>query len=148
MEQLKTNYKDDMFEGARRYRITQNSDGTSGITDATTYTQEGDQYGANDINGTNETVNALMGVKSVTLPTSGWTGSSAPYSQTVDVAGILATDTPVLIKMLTGTETEAAVKAYNKAFGFIFAGESGNGTVTFKAYKKPATDLTVGLKGV
>lgn len=148
MELLKTNYKDDMFEGARRYRITQNSDGTSGITDATTYTQEGDQYGANDINDTNEAVNALMGVKPVSLSAFGWTGSAAPYSQTVDVAGILVTDTPVLVKMLAGTETETVVKAYNKAFGFIFAGETGNGSVTFKAYKKPATDLTVGLKGV
>ena len=87
-------------------------------------------------------------VKTVSLPASGWNGSAAPYSQVVNVVGILATDTPVLVKMLTGTETEAVVKAYNKAFGFIFAGETGNGNVTFKAYKKPATDLTVGLKGV
>lgn len=148
MEQLKITYKDDIFEGARRYRITQNSDGTSGIADATTYTQQGDQYGANDINGTNKTVNALMATKTVSLPASGWTGSAAPYSQTVSVAGILATDTPVLIKMLTGTETEAAVKAYNKAFGLIFAGETAADSVTFKAYKKPTTDIIVGLKGV
>lgn len=87
-------------------------------------------------------------IKTVSLPASGWTGSAAPYSQTVEVTGILATDTPVLVKMLAGTATEAVVKAYNKAFGFIFAGETANGTVTFKAYKKPATDLTVGLKGV
>ena len=87
-------------------------------------------------------------VKTVSLPASGWTGSAAPYSQTVDVAGILATDTPVLVKMLSGTETEAVVKAYNKAFGFIFAGDTADGSVSFKAYKKPATDLTVGLKGV
>ena len=86
-------------------------------------------------------------IKTVSLPASGWTGSVAPYSQTADVAGILATDTPVLIKMLTGTETEAAVKAYNKAFGLIFAGETADGSVTFSAYKKPAVDLTVGLKG-
>lgn len=87
-------------------------------------------------------------VKTVSLPASGWIGSAAPYSQTVDVAGILSTDTPVLVKALSGTETEAVVKAYNKAFGFIFAGETGTGTVTFKTYKKPVTDLTVGLKGV
>lgn len=87
-------------------------------------------------------------VKTVSLPASGWIGSAAPYSQTVDVAGILSTDTPVLVKALSGTETEAVVKAYNKAFGFIFAGETGTGTVIFKTYKKPVTDLTVGLKGV
>ena len=148
MEQLKTDYKDDMFDGARRYRITQNSDGTSGITDATTYTQKGDQYGANDVIRTNKAVNALMDIKAVSLPASGWTGSTAPYSQTVDVAGVLATDTPVLVKMLSGTEKEAAVKAYNKAFGLIFSGDTADGSVSFYAYKKPAVDITVGLKGV
>lgn len=37
---LKTDYKDDIYEGSRRYRITPNEDGTSTITDATTYTQK------------------------------------------------------------------------------------------------------------
>lgn len=91
---------------------------------------------------------AQTSIKTAVLSASDWTGSETPYSQTVNVAGIVATDTPVLIKKLSGTETDATVKAYNKAFGFIFAGETGNGTVTFKAYKKPATDITVGLKGV
>ena len=56
---LKTNYKDALFDGARKYRITANADGTSGIADETVYTQEGDLFGANDINATNEAVNKL-----------------------------------------------------------------------------------------
>ena len=50
---LKTNYKDALFDGARKYRITANADGTSGIADETVYTQEGDLFGAKDINATN-----------------------------------------------------------------------------------------------
>ena len=67
MKQLKTDYKDAMFDGARKYRISQNPDGTSGIADETTYTQKGDSFGANDINGTNETINALMKTRTLTL---------------------------------------------------------------------------------
>ena len=42
---LKTDYKDAMYDGARKYKITSNADGTSGITDETVYTQEGDPFG-------------------------------------------------------------------------------------------------------
>ena len=41
---LKTDYKDAMYDGARKYKITSNADGTSGITDETVYTQEGDPF--------------------------------------------------------------------------------------------------------
>ena len=41
-------------------------------------------------------------------------------------------------------------KAYMKAFGIISSGVAitENGSVTFKVYKKPVVDITVGLKGV
>ena len=56
---LKTDYKDDIFEGSRIWRIATNGDGTCTITDVTTYTQKGDKFGQNDINATNRAVNAL-----------------------------------------------------------------------------------------
>lgn len=86
----------------------------------------------------------------VTLTAAGWTGSAAPYVQTVAAEGIKGTDNPILVSMLADGATEAAQKAYNKAFGIVAAGTgtTGDGTVTFKVYKKPATDLIVGLKGV
>lgn len=145
---LKSDYKDAMYDGQRRYRLVQNEDGTYSLPDATTYTQAGDKFGANDINAVTGEINKMQHTVRVALPASGWTGSAAPYSQTVAVAGITGSDTPVLVKALAGAETEAAVKAYNKAFGFIFAGETADGNVTFKAYKKPSTDITVELKGV
>ena len=41
-------------------------------------------------------------------------------------------------------------KAYIKAYGLICSGTGilGDGTATFKVYKKPAVDITVGLRGV
>ena len=140
---LKTDYKDAMFDGARKYRIIQNPDGTSGISDETEYTQEGDKFGANDINATNTAINRLNHVTSVTLSASGWAGPAAPYSQTVNVE-------PILISMLADDADAATQKAYNKAFSIVSAGTgtTGDGTVTFKVYKKPATSIVVGLKGV
>lgn len=90
---------------------------------------------------------ALSEIRSVKLPASGWS-ASYPYSQTVSVQGLTTESNPILGKGLAGNESEAVVKAYNKAFGMIFAAEAGDGTATFLAAKKPASDLVVKLKGV
>ena len=133
---LKTDYKDDIIANGtkRKYTQTTNSDGTISLTDATEYQQEGDNFGAKDINDTNIVVNGLKGVKEAALLAAGWTGSEAPYQQIV----------------LADGASEAAQKAYSKAFGIVSSGTgtTSAGSVTFKVYKKPTTDITVGLKGV
>ena len=147
---LKTDYKDAMFDGNRKYRITANTDGTSGITDETAYTQEGDFFGANDINATNKAVNLLNHTTQVTLAAAGWIGSAAPYTQTVEVEGATEEIEAILVSALASGANLDTQKAYAKAFGIISSGtaELGDGTATFRVYKKPATDCTVGLKGV
>ena len=147
---LKTDYKDAMYDGARKYRIIANADGTSGITDATTYTQEGDPFGANDINATNEAINRQDHVTLLALAADAWTGDEAPYEQTVAVEGVTAEDNPMLVSALADGADLATQKAYSKAFGIIAAGIgiTADGSVTYKVYKKPATDVMVGLRGV
>ena len=147
---LKTDYKDAMYDGSRKYRIIANADGTSGITDATTYTQEGDPFGATDINATNEAINRQDHVTLLALAADAWTGDEAPYEQTVAVEGVTAEDNPMLVSALADGADLATQKAYSKAFGILAAGTgtTEDGSVTFKVYKKPATDITVGLKGV
>lgn len=147
---LRTDYKDALYDGARKYRITQNADGTSGIADATKYTQDGDQFGANDINSTNVAVNRLNHTAEVTLAAAGWTGTAAPYTQTVPVPGATAEMEAILVSALADGASAAVQLAYTKAFGIISSGTAaiGDGTATFKVYKKPATDCVVGLKGV
>ncbi len=148
MKQLKTDYKDAMFDGARKYRISQNPDGTSGIADETTYTQKGDSFGANDINGTNETINALMKTRTLTLTAAGWQGEG-PYTQTVKAGGIQDTDEPVAKEQIPKSATKENEKAIRKAAACVSYFETGNGTVTFTCIgKKPATDFQVVVKGV
>lgn len=86
----------------------------------------------------------------VTLTAVGWSGSAAPYTQSASAAGITEADNPILVSMLADGADLDTQKAYSKAFGIVASGTAvtGNGTVTFKAYKKPETEIVVGLKGV
>ena len=80
---LKTTYKDDIFAGKKKYKITQNDDGSVYIEDITEYTQDGDIYSAGAVNRTNTQVNKnesdiaelgrdMKNVRYVTIPVSGW----------------------------------------------------------------------------
>lgn len=61
---LRTDYTDDVLDTSvntqRKYYLIKNSDGTYSFTDQTTYTSEGDYFGAEDINATNSYVNELF----------------------------------------------------------------------------------------
>lgn len=96
---LKTDYKDYIPpESGKRYIITTNSQGYSTIQDATEYTQEGDTFGAGDINATNNAVNNLtaadVGAVSQAVyeltPQNGWEAASAASACHLIVTGRLA----------------------------------------------------------
>ena len=84
------------------------------------------------------------------LPASGWTGSSAPFVQTVSVECAKEDRDARLVSVLADGASLEVQKAYMKAFSLISSGTGvlGDGVATFKVYKKPATDITVGLLGV
>lgn len=147
---LKTDYMDAMFDGQRRYRLIPNEDGTYSLPDETTYTQKGDKFGANDINTTNKAINQINHVTEVILTAAGWTGSTAPYTQTIAVSGATADMEAMVVSALADGATEAVQKSYSKAFGIVTSGIAslGDRTATFKVYKKPVTDIKIGLKGV
>lgn len=147
---LKTDYMDAMFDGQRRYRLIPNEDGTYSLPDTTTYTQQGDKFGANDINSTNAAINRLGHVTEVTLTAAGWTGTAVPYTQTVTVTGATADMEAMVVSALSKDATEATQKAYNKAFGIVTSGTAslGDGIAVFRVYKKPVTNIAIGLKGV
>ena len=147
---LKTDYKDAMFDGQRRYRLIPNEDGTYSLPDETTYTQKGDKFGANDVNATNKAINQINHVTEVTLTAAGWIGSSAPYTQTIAVSGSTADMEAMVVSALEDGAGEVVQKSYNKAFGIVTSGTAslGEGTATFKVYKKPVIDIKIGLKGV
>ena len=89
-------------------------------------------------------------VTPVMLAVDGWTGTAAPYSQTVAVSGAKESMEPILVSAVEDGAGEADQKAYIKAFGIISSGTAcvGDGEAIFKVYKKPVIDITVGLKGV
>ncbi len=74
---LKTDYKDDVLSGERKYVIVDNGDGTVSFRDVTQYTQVGDSFGALDINNTNEAVNSIQ-------DDIGFTGTGAEIEQAME----------------------------------------------------------------
>ena len=61
---LKTDYKDAIFEGRRKYKMIDNVDGTVSFDDVTDYTQAGTQFGAADVNAITGLVNNSLQVVS------------------------------------------------------------------------------------
>lgn len=61
---LATDYQDDILNssmnGKRRYNLIQNSDGTVSLEDVSTYDQVGSNFGAGNINATNQAVNESL----------------------------------------------------------------------------------------
>ena len=145
---LKTNYKDDVFEGNRKYTLTQGGDGKYEIIDSTNYTVQGDTFGAKDLNAITKTLNALQEVRYVLLDVSKWS-NTAPYVQEIDVPGILSTDTPVIGLHLAGNESSEAVRALNKQFSKVDFVETLDGKIRVKCFnKKPEFSFYIALKGV
>lgn len=139
---LKTNYKDDIYDGNRKYQQISNSDGTISLVDQTVYTQEGDSFKAEDINATNAAVNRLYDAKTATLTAGGWT-SSAPYSQTATVPGIKETDRPE-ISCIDDLSSKASKKARRKEWGKVDRIVTSNGQITaYCNFDKPALDLPI-----
>ena len=94
--------------------------------------------------------NSLNVVKAVTVPYTGWTGDSVPYSQTISVSGVTAQSTPELHSNMAKTLTLANQKKYISNYGKLSEGyiETGEGTVTFYVWKKTTSNISVLLKGV
>ena len=62
MNDLKTDYQDYTFTGNKKFNLINNSDGTVSLEDMTEYSVEGDEFGANDINATNQRVNEMNNI--------------------------------------------------------------------------------------
>ena len=144
---LKTDYKDAMYE-RRNFRKENNSDGTVSLSDATSYTQEGTPFGANDVNAITKSVNALYQETIVTIPANAWS-TSAPYSQKVSVPTAKATDSVTMGKAYTKDNTVEEIETYDEMAALITSAEVTDGFVTFYcAAEKPTVDFKVKLKGV
>ena len=66
MADLKTDYKDDILDTSqntrRKYQMINNQDGTVSFVDVTEYIQQGDSFGADDVNAITDAINKNDGV--------------------------------------------------------------------------------------
>nr|DAI55413.1 MAG TPA: hypothetical protein [Caudoviricetes sp.] len=148
LDRLKTDYKDDVFTGQRKYRELDNGDSTKTFVDTTVYSQKGDKFGAKDVNGITKTLNALQEVRQVFVDVSKWS-NTAPFTQEIEIPGMQSTDVPIVGLLLTGSETAEVIKALNKSFSRVDFVETLDGKVRVKCLsKKPEVSFTLALKGV
>jgi hypothetical protein len=95
---------------------------------------------------TGATANTVLDT-SCTLAVADWTGASAPYTQTVNVTGVLATDKAWVDLSVSSTVSTGLDEIDDWAL--ISKIESGNGTLTFSCYEdKPTVALTANVKVV
>ena len=166
---LKTNYKDDVFTGNRKYKQTSNSDGSISLEDTTEYTQEGDIFAAKDINDTNTAVNA--NAASITNLTSKVNTNTSNIStntssintlktfkqdkaikatitlgtswssltQNVSVSGITANHNAILDVVTSTSNYEAQQTEWAK----VYKAETYNGGIKFYAKEATSTALTI-----
>ena len=166
---LKTNYKDDVFTGNRKYKQTSNSDGSISLEDTTEYTQEGDIFAAKDINDTNTAVNAnATSITNLTskvntntsnistntssinslktskqdkaIKTTITLGTSwSSLTQSVSVSGITANHNAILDVVTSTSNYEAQQTEWAK----VYKAETYNGGIKFYAKEATSVDLTV-----
>lgn len=131
---LKTDYKDDVFDGNRKYTQVTNDDGTVSFVDATAYTTEGDVFGADDINAITKAVNSVA--KSVTLSASSWNNNTYTISD-----DLITADSNQDV-FLAANVTKAQAKAFYKAM-VIGSGQAA-GSITLTALNgAPSVDIPI-----
>ena len=101
-----------------------------------------------DVNGLQAALDgkATAALYTLTLPSTGWTGDAAPYTQEVAVTGITAADTPLVDIVQTGTE--ATDEPMREAWGVVTRIVAGAGKITAYASEKPTVDVPIQLKVV
>lgn len=87
----------------------------------------------------------------ITLSLTGWESingdNSAPYVQTVINEELKASMNPDLVSMLDESATTEEQETYNKNLAIISQGVGtvNDGSITYKVYKLPSADITIGL---
>ena len=84
-------------------------------------------------------------VFTATLTTNDWVGSSAPYTQTIGIEGILATDMPHYSAVYDANqETRLAQK---EAFAMVDDLDTADGSVTFTCFEeKPEVNIPIHME--
>lgn len=109
------------------------------------YTLSGDAAGKLQVE-----IDKINGVAEITLDKNKWTSTSdGKFTQTVSLPGVTSSSIIDIRGAVKSTMTSAKQKAYIKAYSIVSCGYStlGTDTITFYVYKKPATTITIKIKG-
>lgn len=90
------------------------------------------------------TSNVTVSNYTATLPSASWTGSSAPYTKSVTVTGIVATDEPIVEIIPSGVyETDVTMR---NNWALVYDGITSTNTITFYADSVPTADISLSIK--
>lgn len=147
---LKNNYKDDVLDvtqnTSRKYNLINHEDGTVSLEDKTVYLQNGDTFGASDLNAI---VNAIQGEAEVTVPVSGWAANADGYYEvSVPLEGITEDDAPNIWLHRPQNSTKAEWEAQKDAYGLVDRILSGDGSLTVICTEQPKVAFYLNVKGI
>ena len=111
--------------------------------------QEGDAFNDKNMNDLEDRIAETTRILKDTLRVSGWSSDGPPYTQTLQIEGILETDQPIIAKGEPATKDTASYKALAKNAAFIDSAETADGSITFTCWnKKPTVDIPIIIKGL
>lgn len=106
---LPVNFQDDIIDTTindkRRYRLEENTDGTTSLEDATTYEQVGSYFGAEQINATNGAVNELID-KTSNIDNTADSQKNVLYAERAGVAGLADNATNAVVAQMAESARE------------------------------------------
>lgn len=119
-------------------------DGTGNVTlaESDPVFAASDAYGITSADISNWNAKATKTVLTATITAAGWTGSG-PYTNTVTVSGLLATDTPTMD--LVASSTYATAQSEIADYGHIYKAVCSANTLTVYATSVPTVDLNIQL---
>jgi hypothetical protein len=83
----------------------------------------------------------------ITIPTTDWVGSEAPFTRAITVTGIAELDRPIIDIDLSDV-AYVNVEVHNEAWGLIYRAVTTENTITFYAKKVPTVQIKVTAKVV
>ena len=121
---------------------TTSADGLMSAADKTALNNLGTLVGDTAVS--TQISNAVTGLAksinySAILSSSGWSGNSAPYTQTVTVSGMLATDTPIIDVNLSGATTADVGMELLEAWACVSRITTAYNTITAYCYEEQPT---------
>ncbi len=138
-----------VIDGSNLTNLPSGASNLNGLSDVTITSPSDKQFIRH--NGTvfvNETVTILsLANYTTSLPTTGWTGSEAPYSYAATVSGILSTDVPHVDLDLSSSDY-GDIEDIETSYSKVYRAVSSTDTITFYASAVPEIAVPLKIKVV